>query len=258
MVTRLDFNAARALVAEVGRSSSVADIGWLAGELRGTGLDSHADQLLYTAAARTADLPELIADLDRRGDHTSILTVLKTPWTWNRATRQAVAGKLRDTSLDPWAWRPLLRGHARYMPHTEVARNWVAIGVFMCVLIAGSTLFDTFGKLSSGYRLTAQMVLVTVLLSAGVVGLLRTRIRMRHGGVLSWRESGLSAALAGMAVGWIPVSWAYKAPGLVVVTGLSMLVVYPGIARAYLAWIRGRLPSRARGSRSDRKTPRTP
>ena len=254
MVTRLDYYSAGTLVAEVGRSSSVADIGWLAGELRGAGLDSHADRLLVAAAARTADVPELIADLDRRGDHAGILTVLKSPWTWNRATRQAVAGKLRETSLDPWAWRPPLRGHARYLPHTEYARNWATVGVVVCALIAVGTLSDTFGKLSSGYRLTAQMALVTVLLTVGVVGLLHVRIRKRHTGVLSPREAVISSVLAGMAIGSIPVPWVYRAVGLVVIIGSLTLMVDPGIARAYLAWIRARLPGRPRGSEHEDKT----
>jgi hypothetical protein len=72
--------------------------------------------------------------------------------------------------------------------------------------------------------------------------------------VLSPREAVISSVLAGMAIGSIPVPWVYRAVGLVVIIGSLTLMVDPGIARAYLAWIRARLPGRPRGSEHEDKT----
>jgi hypothetical protein len=56
LVTWLDMPAAGLLLYTVGRSSPVADIGWLAGELRRTGLGVHADPLLSAATVRTGEI----------------------------------------------------------------------------------------------------------------------------------------------------------------------------------------------------------
>jgi hypothetical protein len=249
LVSRLDHYSARILMEEVGQSSSVSDIGWLAGELQSMGANFRADQLLSAASTRTTDLPELIADLSGRGDHAGILMVLKTPRAWNKTTRQAVAGKLHETSLSPWAWRSLLRGHAWYLPHTEYGRNWLAVGAAVCLFVGVSVLSDTFDRLSSGHRLTGHMALVTVLFTASLVGLLRARVRLRHTGELSWREPAISAGLIGLAFASIPIAWIYQAVGTVVLVVPSVLLVNPSRAREAIAWIHTRLPSRTHRSR---------
>jgi hypothetical protein len=101
LVTWLDMPAAGLLLYTVGRSSPVADIGWLAGELRRTGLGAHADPLLSAATVRTGEMPDLIADLRGRGDDTGILTVLKTPRNWDRRVRRKAADERSSSGSAP-------------------------------------------------------------------------------------------------------------------------------------------------------------
>jgi hypothetical protein len=262
LVTWLDMPAAGLLLYTVGRSSPVADIGWLAGELRRTGLGVHADPLLSAATVRTGEMPDLIADLRGRGDDAGILTVLRAWGNWDRRVRRKAADELRETSLDVWGWRPLLRGHAWYVPRTNAARNWLAFGVVVCVLGIFGNAAAAFDKLPPVYRLTGRLIEAAVLLGAGTAVIVSIRIRARHTGELSTRDVTVSVALIGQAIlfgiGSAPIDLVYR---VVVGTAsalalpLFVLVASSGRARKYIARIRNHQADRGE---ADRDTPATP
>jgi hypothetical protein len=255
LVTWLDLPAAGFLLDTLGRSSPVADIGWLAGELRRTGLSVHADSLLSATAVRTGELPDLIADLRGRGDDAGILTVLTTRGNWDRRVRRNAADELRATGLDVWRWRPLLRRHAWYVPDSNSARNWLVIGVAACVLGAFGNLAAVFDKLPSAYRLTGRLTEAAVLLTAGAAGIVSTRIRARRTGDLNTRDATISAALIGQAIaygiGSAPIGSTYRTVGgLVFLLSLPLFVLLASSnsTRKYIARIRDRQADRGAGS----------
>ena len=252
LVTWLDMPAAGSLLNVVGRSSPVADIGWLAGELRRTGLSVHADPLLSAAAVRTGDLPDLIADLRGRGDDSGVLTVLKTRGNWDQRVRRKVADELRETSLNVWEWRPLLRGHAWYVPHTNAARTWLIFGVLACVLGAFGNLAMIFDRLPPAYRLAGRSTEAAVLFGAGAAGVISIRIRTRHTGKLNARDATVSAVLVGQAIalgiGSAPIGMVYRTlVGLVFLLALPMFVLLATSdrGRKYVARIRDRQADRS-------------
>jgi hypothetical protein len=187
--------------------------------------------------------------------------MLKTRGNWDRRVRRKVADELRETSLSVWGWLPLLRTHAWYVPHTSEGRNWLAVGILVCVWLIVGNLAGVFDQLPSTYGLAGRLTEAAVLFSADTAGVVSTRIRARHTGNLSVRDAAVSAGLVGqvIAIG-IDSAWIGSIYGIVVGVGSVLAPVFVIAARSdkgrkYITRIRNR---HADQGDADRDTPATP